>query len=181
MIDQATKDYIHEHRNEIGKCPVCNGNIKDRTISIYAGILKSLYEVYKWCGQKGVHEFQMKDVRHLLDKNDYNRFNDLIKLSNGVVYRPEGGKSWYGLNMVRLKEFYKGERPMKIQIVKDQITNETVAETFVYFYEVPALYEYLDINGVYDHEKVIVLPNNIDRYGKKKLETVEDYQLNLSI
>ncbi len=183
MIPQETIDYIHEHRNDIKKCPVCHGNIQDRAISIYDGLVKSLYEIYRWCGSKKIHEFSMKDVKHFLSKNDYARFNDLIKLSNGAVYRQTVDdkilKGYYGLNMSRLKEFYQGERQMKIQIIKDQITNETVAETLVYYWELPKLYEYLDANGIFDHERIMPVPNAFDKTGHRKLPTVEDYQMSM--
>ena len=153
----ARKVLLDNH-NEIKECPFCTANVEDRVISIYAELAGQLYAIYCWCGQYKQHEFKMADIRHLLDHNGYNRFNDLIRCSNGILYRPEdedGGKAVrgsYGINMARAKAFFKGERPIHLQISINPITREKTVINDVYVGQIPPLRTLLDKNGLYDYE-----------------------------
>ncbi len=152
------KEYIHEHRNDIGRCPYCNGNIKDRQVALYKKLIDTLYSVYCWCGKNKKHEFETKEIRHLLGKIEYTRFGDLVRFG-GLIYRPKvdgkSHKALYGLNMGRAKEFFKGERDIPLAIVLDQITGEIVSEVRGKVGDFPELYQLLTKDGVYDYETPI--------------------------
>lgn len=155
----AFKRDVHEFRNEIASCPVCNGNIQDRVISIYRALIVSLYKIYVMCGEKQIHEFQMKDVKQFMSKSDYNRFNDLVRFG-GIVYRPDDKdgkkkKGLYGINMERAQEFFQGKRKIPVQIVRDQINDETIDRTDVTVYDIPEMKEFMTTDGLYDHTKVL--------------------------
>ena len=141
-------------------CPFCAANVEDRTISIYEELVGQLYAIYRWCGEHQRHEFTMKDIRHLLDFNGYTRFNDLIRCSNGILYRPtdEDGeklkRGHYGMHMARAKAFFHGERSVHLQITLNQITHEKVVLREVMVGEIPALTALL-VDGVYDYEKIL--------------------------
>lgn len=152
----SEKNYIHEKRNAMGHCPYCNSNIKDRKIALYKGIIRSLYAVYCWCGKNKRHEFEMRDIRHLLGKNEYTRFGDLVRFG-GIVYKPkingESKKALYGINMARAKEFFAGQREIPIQIILDQITGETIGVVAMGgVNDFPELSAFLTKEGLYDHE-----------------------------
>lgn len=153
---ESLKRNVIENRNTLGRCPICNSNIKDRTILIYKELLTSLYKIYCWCGEKNIHEFDMKDVKHLLSKNDYARFGDLIRFG-GIVYRPESlkTKGMYGINMERARNFYSGSYRIPIQITLNQITNEVIDSHYITVNEVPSLKEFITEKGLYDYEKKI--------------------------
>jgi len=147
-------------RKKLGFCPTCGHNIKDRKVTLYKELISALYEIYKWCGEKEVHEFETKDIKHLLSKNNYARFGDLVRFG-GVVYKPkdEHGKSrkaLFGLNMKRAKEFFAGKRDIPIQITLNQITNEIVESHYVTVRDFPKLIELLDEKGLYDYEKDLI-------------------------
>lgn len=147
-------------REEQGICMVCGQNVKDRIITIYESLIDELYQVYKWCGEHKRHEFSMKDIRHLLSKNGYNRFNDLVKCSGGIVYRPEGDddethKGSYGMNMARAKAFFKGEREMPMQVRLNQLTKEKEILKTAKVGDFPALTNLLNTQGLYDHERLL--------------------------
>lgn len=169
---EKEKKYIHEHRNEMGVCPYCNGNIKDRVVSLYAELVGSLLAVYRWCGENKVHEFERKDIKHLLKTNEYARFGDFVRFG-GLVYKKEG---LYGLNMDRCKQFFNGEYTIPIQIVLDQITNEIVASTYKKVQEFKGLGDLLDSYGMYDYKKVIETTPELNKNG---LPSVEEYQKTL--
>lgn len=118
-----TKDEVNANRNRLKLCPCCNANIEDRTIALYSGLIKALYDVCKWCQEKQVHEFEMRDIRHLLQKNEYTRFGDLVRFG-GIVYKK--GKASYGIHMERARAFFKGESEIPLYITVNQITNEVV-------------------------------------------------------
>ena len=161
----SARQVLLDNRNEIKLCPFCNASVEDRVISIYEELVSQLYAIYRWCGQNKRHEFSMKDIRGLLDFNGYNRFNDLIRCSNGVLYRPEGetpveGKKRakrgeYGINMARAKEFFTGKRSIHLQISLNQITHEKTVLKDVMVGQVPVLNKLLDSEGVYDWEKLL--------------------------
>lgn len=150
----AIRKYVHEHRNELEHCPFCNRNITDREESIYRELMESLYRVYRWCGERGVHEFEMKDIRHLLGQVNYTRFGNLHHYG-GIIYRPEksGKKSSgkFGINMERAREFFRNERDIPVKRVVSLVTGETVAETRVFMRDIPGLSQFMDEDGNYDH------------------------------
>lgn len=178
-IPQELKDEVYEKRNELGCCPLCNGNIKDRTVTIYASLIQSLYKVYCWCGEKRVHEFKMSDIRHFLDHNDYSRFNNLVRFG-GILYRPEKdaqpNSGLYGINMGRARAFFKGEYKIPMQIVLDQINDKRIAATYVSIHEIPDLLRLLSKDGVYDYEKILYTKVDYQKQQSADLPPVEEYK-----
>jgi hypothetical protein len=151
-LDQSA---LIRRRNEIGNCPLCNSNIADRKVSLYKGLINSLHKVFCYLGWKHKHEFEMKEIKHLLGKNEYARFGDLVRFG-GIVYKPkdEEGKTrkaYYGMNMARANEFFRGEREIPVCITINQITNEIVSSDYVKVDDFPELKDYLDENGLYTH------------------------------
>lgn len=153
---------IHDgpYRNVIGRCPLCNANIQDRTVTLYKELIEALYRVYRHCGEHLKHEFETKEIKHLLGKNEYARFGDLIRFG-GIIYKPkdENGKSrkaWFGINMARARQFFMGEYKIPVQIVLNQITNEILDAKYVTIYDFPLLRDMIDKDGLYDYEKVIL-------------------------
>lgn len=149
----------HEYRNRMGNCQLCGQNIKDRSVALYQGLIDCLYKVYCFCGEKRVHEFRMKDIKHLLGKNEYARFGDLIRFG-GLVYKPKGDteqseKAFYGLNMERCKEFFSGQREIPVQITLNQLTNEILDAKYVKVGNFPELSQMLTAQGFYDYQKII--------------------------
>lgn len=167
----ALKIRITARRNELEECPCCGSNIKDRKISLYKGLIDTLYRVYEWCGNNERYEFSMKEVRHLIGKIEYTRFGDLIRFG-GVVYRPKTGeerKGNYGINMARAREFFHGTRMIPVQITLNQITNEIIDQVDAYWYEFPSLVTLMKQVGQYDHEKKAMgLPLIPERPEKKR-------------
>lgn len=146
-------------REQLGFCPLCDSNVKDRVVSLYKGLIQSLYDVYVWCGKNKRHEFEMKDIRQILGTVNYTRFGDLVRFG-GIVYKPkdefgESRKGWYGINMFRAAEFFAGERDIPVQITLNQITNEIEHETRVKVDEFPDLSAFLDEHGLYDSRKLL--------------------------
>lgn len=155
---QNEKQYIHDHRNEIGRCPYCNSNIKDRFATLHKGLIDALYQVYCWCGKNRKHEFHTKEVKHLFGHTEYARFGDFVRFG-GIIYKPKvNGKSQkalYGINMLRAKEFFAGTREIPVQITLDQITGEIVGEVKCNVKDFPSITALLTKDGLYDHEKPV--------------------------
>lgn len=152
---QQLKDFVFQKRNSIKSCPCCNGNIQDRKLALYKELIDSLYQVYVWCGKNRRHEFEMHDIKFMLGKNEYARFGDLVRFG-GLVYKPkEEGKSrkaFYGINMTRAKEFFKGERDIPVQITLNQINDEIIDQTRCFVHDFPSLKTFIGQNGLYDYE-----------------------------
>jgi len=151
LLDDSDK------RNKLHHCPLCNTSVADRTVSLYKELIDALYRVYKWCGEKETHEFETKDIKHLLGKNEYARFGDLVRFE-GKIYKPKNAegktrKALYGMNMERAKEFFNGERKIPLQIVINQMTNEMIESHYVYIDAFPELHQLLTREGMYDSQK----------------------------
>lgn len=153
---EKEKAFIHDNRNKMEHCPYCNHNIKDRKVALFKELIDALYKVYVWCGKNRQHEFQTKDIRHLFDKTQYNRFGDLVRFG-GIIYKPKrygkSKKALYGINMARAKEFFHGQRDMPLQIILDQITGDIVSEAKRgKVNDFPELSKLMGVDGLYDHE-----------------------------
>lgn len=139
-----------EFRNQQAECPLCGQNVKDRVETIYQSLIDDLYKVYRWCGEHQRHEFDMKDIRHLLGQINYTRFGNLARYG-GIVYKH--GKAKYGINMARAKEFFAGTRKIPVQITINQLTNEIIESHYVDIHHFPQLHELLTKEGLYDPHK----------------------------
>lgn len=140
----------NDYRNQTAFCPLCNGNIKDREIAIYTGLIKTLKAVYRYCLDHKIHEFETKDIKHLMDKNSYARFGDLVRFG-GIIYKPEDSrKAQFGINLERAGAFFRGEYEIPVSITINQITNEVIDRKMVNIKDIPDLREYLDDDGLYN-------------------------------
>jgi hypothetical protein len=107
-------------------CPSCgHRHVADnREISLFKGMSRALFRVYKWCKENGRHEFQRKDVKHLFGGESVSaRFGDWVWFG-GLVYK--GKKAHYGLNMERCHDFFSGQRQIPARIEKSSVKNEIV-------------------------------------------------------
>lgn len=95
-----------------------------------------------WCEEKGVHEFDRKDIKHLFkSENDTARFGDLV-MFGGLVYKE--GKSHYGLNMERCDAFFKGIYKIPTVIWKNPVTRELRLEDYKTINEIPSILKFLN-------------------------------------
>ena len=149
------------YRNNLDRCPLCDSNVKDLKRALYKELINTLYEVYKWCGQHRRHEFEMKDVKHLISKTNYTRFGNLHRFG-GIVYRPKDPKTeqtkkgLFGINMKRAKAFFNGEYEIPVQIILNPITDEIIDAKYVKISEFPGLVNLLDEHGLYDYERDLI-------------------------
>lgn len=127
--------------DELKRCPTCNGNIGNRTISFYTGLIKALYEVCKWCQENNTTEFEMNQVRHLLPKNEYARFGDFVWF-DGIVSKK--GKAQYAIDVPKARSYFKGEIKAPLYVVLSQLTHEIVDQKFGYISEIKKLSEWLN-------------------------------------
>lgn len=150
------KQAVLRDRNILKRCPVCNASIEDRTISLYKGLVNALYQVFRWCEQRKTNEFKTRDIKHLLGKNEYARFGDLVRFG-GIIYKSQ--KAEYGINMDRARMFFSGYYEIPVQITINQITNEVISANKVSISDFPELYQMLKQDGSYDYQKIIATSN----------------------
>jgi len=128
------------------KCPHCGSIISRREISIYRGLIFALAKVYKTCKKDGTHEFEMKDIKHLLGHNNYARFGDLV-MFGGLVYKR--GRAKYGLNMERCEDFFAGRTTMPTRILKDPVSKQIEVIEYKDITGIDDLVKFLDESGLY--------------------------------
>lgn len=133
-------------RGEIKHCESCGSIVSEREISLYRGLVDSLWKVFKWCKENNIHEFETKKVRHLLGQINYARFGDWV-MFGGLVYKKE--KAHYGLNMERCEEFFKNRYAIPMRVWKNPVTGEIRPEEKHFSRDIPSLVKLLDVDGYY--------------------------------
>ena len=125
-------------------CPTCGQSVNIREIGLYKGMVDALLEVFKWCEIKGRHEFDRKEIKHLL-KNDGQiaRFGDWV-MFGGLVYKH--GKGHYGLNMERCRDFFANNYEIPSKIFKNPLTQELTPADYKTIKNIPKLKDFLDEN-----------------------------------
>ena len=134
---------------EPNRCPHCKRIIDNREVALFDGMYQALVRVYKWCKEKGVHEFNRKEIEHLLlGGSEKARFGDWI-LFGGLVYKLKKGR--YGLNMERCDGFiFRGDK-IPTRVWKDAITDEVVERVdYRTAREIPKLTEFLNSEGMFE-------------------------------
>lgn len=123
--------------------------VDKREIALFDGMGEALARVYKWCKEKGRHEFQRKEIEHLLlDVNQKARFGDWV-FFGGLAYKGEKKGDW-GINMKECEKFFCNKKMIATRILKDPITKQIEKFDYKYMKDIPKLYEYLDENKLYD-------------------------------
>ena len=122
-------------------------NISEREIGLYSGMVSALWRVFKWCGEKEVHEFSRKDIKHLFaNENDTARFGDWV-LFGGLVYKERKGR--YGLNLDRCGDFFAGRYKIPTRVWKNPTTGQITQGEDVTIRQIPNLAAFLDENREY--------------------------------
>lgn len=125
-------------------CPTCGQSVNIREIALYAGMVRALAAVYKWCQEKNRHEFQRKDIKHLLtDDGQIARFGDWV-FFGGLVYKQ--GKGHYGLNIERCREYFSNKLAIPTVVYKDPINDSLTFDKKRTIKETPQLKEFLNSN-----------------------------------
>lgn len=128
------------------RCPHCGHRIDKRQIVLFSSLVKALWHIYKVCKERGIHEFKMSQIRHLLGKNEYARFGDWV-MFGGLVYKVE--KAHYGLNMKRCAGFFSCKDKIPTVIWKDGLTGELTKENYKDVMSIPKLKDFLDADDMY--------------------------------
>ena len=103
-------------------CPTCGQSVNEREISLFKGVVVTLYEVWQWCEAKNVHEFSRKDIKHLIRSDgQIARFGDWV-FFGGLVYKTS--KAHYGLNIPRVRDFFAGQLRIPTSVFKNPMTDE---------------------------------------------------------
>lgn len=102
-------------------CVHCGSRIGEREVTIYKGLLSTLYRVYKWCIKNNTCLIKRKELKNglLTSENDTARFGDL-KHFGDLISSPNKGS--YRLNMRSCREFFQGTHCIPKKIWKDLVT-----------------------------------------------------------
>jgi len=120
--------------------------VDKREITLYLGMVKALWSVYRWSQEKGRYEFKMSDIKSLLEKNSYARFGDWVYFG-GLIYK--NGKSLYGINKERCEGFFYRQAKIPARVLKDPITKQIEIMEYKCIGEIPELTEFLDADKMY--------------------------------
>lgn len=127
--------------------------IDKREIVLYDEMVFTLARIYKWCVEKEKHEFQRKEIKHLMNsENDTARFGDWVYFG-GLAYKvPKNGITHgnWGLNFKRCQDFFSGQTTIPSRILKDPITGKVEKFDHRHVDEIPKLRKFLDENGLFN-------------------------------
>lgn len=135
--------------------------IDKRQISLYAEMVTTLARIYKWCVENNKHEFQRKEIKHLLrSENDTANFGDWVYFG-GLAYKVKKNGvtlgNW-GLNMERCEKFFSGQSVIATKVLKDPITKEVEKFDYKHESDIEGLHKFLNENGLYNPNYV---PRNL--------------------
>lgn len=147
----SIKMHLANVRNEYGYCPFCNSHIEDRTETLYKELIVALYRVVQWCKYNNKSEFEMLQVKDLMDKSAYSRWGNLIHYEVGVAKYNNGNKEVFRIDIPLLEDIFKNRRTLIVKRKVNMITKETIkgSEKRVYLKEMAVLKDFLDSYGNY--------------------------------
>ncbi|MDD5068060.1 MAG: hypothetical protein PHN89_00465 [Candidatus Pacebacteria bacterium] len=144
-ISQAAELMNEEESGSLGK--ILDRLLEKREVALFRGMVESLALIYDWCMEKGKHEFQRREIEHLLVGGSHKaRFGDWV-LFGGLVYKDEKGH--FGLNMDRTEEFLFGTRIIPIRLWKDPLTGRITPIAWGNRHDIPGIQEFLDEKGIF--------------------------------
>ena len=129
---------------KVQHCPMCNHIVSLREIELYSGMVYALYQVFRWCNQKNIHEFRTRDIKHLFTTNSSARWGDWV-MFGGLVYKSKKGH--WGLNMERCDKFFKGEYFIPKHVIKNPITKTVTQGPDISIKDIKNLSEFLTKDG----------------------------------
>jgi hypothetical protein len=107
-----------------------------------------LFRVYEWAKRNNINEFKKKDIKPILASMPKGDVVSSVfaywRWFGGLVYNPEGKKGYYGLNMDRCDQFFRGELEIPIEIWTDPLTKEKEYTKYGTIKDVPTLGRWLD-------------------------------------
>lgn len=147
----SIKLHLSNVRNEYGYCPFCNSHIEDRTETLYKELILALNRVMGWCKIKGRNEFEMLEVKDLMDKSAYSRWGNLIHYEVGVAKYHNGNKEVFRLDIPLVEDIFKNRRTFIVKRKVNMITKETIqgSQKRKYLKEISTLKDFLDDYGNY--------------------------------
>lgn len=131
---------------QIETCEHCGSIVSEREIVLDRTMVSAMWKVFKWCKEKGIHEFHTRDVIHLFSKTQYARFGDTIYFG-GIVYKH--AKAHYGMNMERAQEFFKNHYSVPRSVWKNPVTQAIRHTEPIVMSQVPKLQKLLNEDGYY--------------------------------
>lgn len=133
-------------------CPTCGQSVNERSITLYKGMVTTLWQVFQWCEQKHRHEFTKQDIKHLITSDVVSSTFAYWRWFGGLAYNPDGIKGHYGLNMDRCADFFAGKLRIPTVLWKNPLKkgDEMIRpDEYRYIHEVPSLAGFLDVNNNY--------------------------------
>lgn len=145
-------------------CPTCGQSVNERQIVIFKGMVEVLWDIYKWCLERNVHEFERTDIKHFFHNETISaRFGDIIYFG-GLVYK--NSKAHYGLNMERCEEFFANRLAIPTIVTRHPIHGVLAKYEPKLRKEIPHLMAYLDEDLKF-----------IARYGApKQVQPIDDFR-----
>lgn len=142
---------------QVCECPTCGHKhvTSPRKIHVTKDMVRGLVQVYSFCKGKGDYHFTRKEVKPLFAGETLTAtFGNWIYFG-GILFKPEGKRGYWGINMERATAFLKGDLLIPEYVVKDPVTKDvTQSMGRVNVHNVKGVYELLDENGDFNVEYV---------------------------
>lgn len=132
-------------------CPTCGRSANKREVTVNSQAVATLLSIYKFCLEKHRHEFKRDEIDHLIAKGySYGNFGYWKWFGVGFVYTPVGrGTGYWGFNLERIGEFFKGQRTIYARVFKDPLQPKGSQITYgeeVYINQVRNIKDFIDEN-----------------------------------
>lgn len=150
--------------------------ISKRPVHIEKQMVAAMIDVFRWAEEKGVHEFDRKDINHITLRHGstVNSNWGYVSWLTGIFYHPEGKRGKWGVHRGRMIEFMHGKRRIciaaEIDPTKPKSENKTMLK-YATIDQIPHIGEFLDENR--EFIVAYTLPDTIPEDAELVSETRE--------
>lgn len=125
--------------------------ISKRPVHLEKQMVAAMIDVFKWAEEKGIHEFDRKDINHITLRHGstVNSNWGYVSWLTGIFYHPEGKRGKWGVHRGRMAEFLHGKRKIcimaEIDPTKPKSENKQMLK-YATIHEIPHIGTLLDEN-----------------------------------
>lgn len=120
--------------NDDKHCPTCGQMVKEKPYHLMSFMVKDLWKIYKYCKENNRHEFKRSELNIVLidskkgATNTGANFGNWLLFGRGMMYRPTSykgrpvkGKGYWGFNLERIEDFFRGDWTVWLHCYKDPL------------------------------------------------------------
>lgn len=161
-----------------------------QSVTITKQMVGAMIDVFKWCEEKGIHEFKRKEISHITLRHGshVNSNWGYVSWLTGIFYHPDGKKGSWGIHRGRMIEFMHGIRKICVSATIDPTKpkgdpNRKKMIRYATINQIPNISELLDAEGdfIVKYERPAVIPEDALEIGESEPVKRHNYEEGLAV